>query len=359
MNYPGDDGETQMMGLGSYIGELRQGSDGSLYQWTQGIDGLGNPVGFWKKLRRGLRQVARRALPIASRLAPLVPGGAAVAAGLTKVTPYLQQAGVAGYDGLGATGLGALYEAPDGTLYQQIEGLAEDEDLQGLGDADVTQMMGLGSYIGEMRQGPDGSLYQWTQGIDGLGNPVGFWKKLRRGLKRIVKKALPIVSSVAPLIPIPGVGPAITAGLKTITPLLRQAGVAGYEGLGALYQAPDGTLYQQVTGDPMQGQSMEGYPMQGQPMQGYPMQGYQGYEDGEMAGLAEGSLQEYGNDDAFQGYADDEMAGYAEDEDLQGMEGYVRQDGMNGVDAYVPQEPPKTQWYSTPAQTPEMWKSPW
>jgi hypothetical protein len=39
------------------------------------------------------------------------------------------------------------------------------------------QMMGIGSYVGETRRGPDGQLYEWVEGVDGLGNPIGFWKK--------------------------------------------------------------------------------------------------------------------------------------------------------------------------------------
>ena len=56
--------------------------------------------------------------------------------------------------------------------------MAEDEELRGLSEDEATQMMGIG-YLGEVRQGPDGNLYQWMQGVDGLGNPVGFWGKLR------------------------------------------------------------------------------------------------------------------------------------------------------------------------------------
>jgi hypothetical protein len=45
-----------------------------------------------------------------------------------------------------------------------------------LGEDELTQMMGIGRY-GEVREGPDGRLYQWVQGIDGLGNPIGFWRE--------------------------------------------------------------------------------------------------------------------------------------------------------------------------------------
>ena len=51
MRYLGEDELTQVMGLG-YVGEIRQGPDGRLYQWVEGIDGLGNPIGLWKGLQR-------------------------------------------------------------------------------------------------------------------------------------------------------------------------------------------------------------------------------------------------------------------------------------------------------------------
>ena len=47
------------------------------------------------------------------------------------------------------------------------------------GPQDMTNMMGIGSYVGEVRRGPDGQVYQWVEGVDGLGNPIGFWKAVR------------------------------------------------------------------------------------------------------------------------------------------------------------------------------------
>ena len=40
MRYLSEDQVTQMMGIG-YLGEVRQGPDGNLYQYVQGVDGLG------------------------------------------------------------------------------------------------------------------------------------------------------------------------------------------------------------------------------------------------------------------------------------------------------------------------------
>ncbi|WP_055566692.1 hypothetical protein [Streptomyces atriruber] len=49
-------------------GEVRQGRDGRLYQWVEGYDGLGSPVGFWSVLPA----IAKAALPLAARYLPQV-----------------------------------------------------------------------------------------------------------------------------------------------------------------------------------------------------------------------------------------------------------------------------------------------
>ena len=61
---------------------------------------------------------------------------------------------------------------------------------------DLTQVMGIGSYVGEVRPGPDGQPYRWVEGVDGLGNTIGFWKKL-------VNKGLSLSKFI------PGIGPII------------------------------------------------------------------------------------------------------------------------------------------------------
>jgi hypothetical protein len=359
MRYLGEEEVTQVLGLG-YAGQLREGPDGNLYQWVQGVDGLGNPIGFWKRLRRrfrrlrrGLRRFARRALPLVQRVASAIP---------------LPRAGVAGYDGLGA-----LYQAPDGTLYQvqglaedeELRGLAEDEESQGLGQEELTQVMGVGS-LGEIAQGPDGNLYQWVQGVDGLGNPIGFWKRLRRGfrrlrrgLRRFARRALPLVQRVASAIPLPQ-AQAVAAGLKVATPVLTRAGVAGYDGLGALYQAPDGTLYQ-VQGL-AEDEELRGL-AEDEELRGVgeddELRGLA--EDEELRGLAEDEeLRGLSEDEELRGLAEDEeLRGLNEDEDLRGLdEGYVREP-MSGLDAYVPQQLPQTRWFNPPSQAPEMWKPLW
>ena len=87
MRYLGEDDVTHMMGIG-YLGEVRQGPDGELYQYVQGVDGLGNPIGgFWSCLKSRVKKFVGRALPIAQRVAPFIPGWAAVAAALKQRPP--------------------------------------------------------------------------------------------------------------------------------------------------------------------------------------------------------------------------------------------------------------------------------
>jgi hypothetical protein len=365
MRYLSEDELTQVMGLG-YFGEVRQGPDGQVYQWVEGVDGLGNLIGSWRRLRRvarGVKRFARRRLrPLvrgAMKIAPLVPGvGPAAAAALKTAAPILQRAGVAGHEGIGA-----LYQAADGSLYQ-VQGMADDgEELQGFGLHGPMPAMGLGS-PDEVRQGPDGQLYQWVEGVDGLGNPVGFWKKIRRaarGVKRLarrtlrplVRKVLPMATRIAPFIP--GVGPAAAAALKTATPVLRRAGVAGYDGLGALYQAPDGTLYQ-VQGMDDDGEELQGFGQEEELMGFAEDEELQGLADEEeLMGLAEEEdLQGFGQDEELMGFEEDEeLQGLADEEELEGLEqGYIRQDEISGLEAYVPEKPPRTNWFTPAAQPP-------
>jgi hypothetical protein len=116
---------TDSSGIGSF-GEIAQGPDGNLYQWVQGVDALGNPIGCWRRRRRiarGVARVARRTVPAVQRLAPVIP-----------------QAAVAG-----SAGLGALCQAPDGTVYEVQAG---EEEPQNFGQDELTQVMGMG-YPGE------------------------------------------------------------------------------------------------------------------------------------------------------------------------------------------------------------------
>ena len=210
MRYASTDDLTDMMGIGSYVGDMRQGPDGNLYEWNEGVDGLGNPVGFWKLIKkagRAAKRLARRHLPrLAQRVLPNLPGGPVVQ---NLARGALRRAGVMGVHG---------------------------------------PPPGIGSYAGEIRQGVDGGLYQWDEGVDGLGNPVGFWKVIKKagraigrgikkvGVKGIIRRALPFASAI------PVVGPAIAAGGKA----LQATGLLGVE--GPIMEAPDGTHYEMVQG---------------------------------------------------------------------------------------------------------------
>jgi hypothetical protein len=132
------------------------------------------------------------------------------------------------------------------------------------GPQDMTHMMGIGSYVGEVRRGPDGQAYQWVEGVDGLGNPIGFWKGLKRLASQAVSKALPIAKMIPGVGPIigavkpfcqtlpqmqpfiqqaPGIQPIYTLGNK-ICKVLGKVGIAGAE--GAIMEAPDGQLYEVI-----------------------------------------------------------------------------------------------------------------
>ena len=340
MQYLSEDHVAQMMGIG-YLGEVRQGPDGNLYQYVQGVDGLGNPIGgFWSKLKSGLRKVHS----LAQRGASFIPGpyGAAIATGLKFATPLLQKAGIAGQEGIGA-----LYEAPDGSLYQ-VQGMAADEELQGIGDDAITQLMGVG-HLGEVRQGPDGNIYQYVQGVDGVGNPIGSW------WKRLVRRALPLARQFAPFVP--GGAAALTA----VTPLLKQAGVEGYEGLDEDEELRGLDEDEELRGL-AEDEALQGLDEDDE------LRGID--EDEELRGLSEEEeLRGLDEDEEIRGLdADEELQGMAEDEDLrgvdedqdmQGIDGYVRRDGMSGLEAFVPQEPPQTRWHMAPAQAAEVWKPLW
>ena len=135
---------------------------------------------------------------------------------------------------------------------------------------EMTEVMGIGSYVGEIRQGPDGQLYEWVEGVDGLGNAIGFWKGLKKLAGKVVSKAMPLVKFI------PGIGPVIEQvrgavkgfcqGLPQLGPVVEQspnlkpiysvgnrlcnvlktAGIAGAE--DGMVQGPDGQLYEVVEG---------------------------------------------------------------------------------------------------------------
>jgi hypothetical protein len=240
-------------------------------------------------------------------------------------------------------------------------------------------------YFGEIAEAADGNLYQWVQGVDGLGSPFGFWKRL----KRLAKRALPIVQKIAPFVP--GGAAALTAA----TPFLKHAGIAGLGDIGALYAAPDGSLYQ------VQGveaaDSIDGFA--DDDLNGLADEELRGLDDDELRGLAaddelsgfgEGEdlngfgadpdlngfaamdpldgmdadeLNGYAAGDDLDGFADEDLNGFADDElrgigDDERMSGYVRDGRINGIEGYRPDGPPTTPAFSPAANAP-MWAPLW
>ena len=268
-----------------------EGTDGQLYQWVEGIDGLGNPVGCWRRVQ-----------------------------GQAPQAPYTRSA------------------AP---------------------------------LLGEIAEGPDGNMYQWVQGVDGLGSAFGFWKRLRK-LRKIVKKAMPLARMAASFVP------GASAALTVASPFLRKVGVAGADGLGALYEAPDGAMYQ------VQGIDAN------DDLDGFADDDLNGLEaddelngldaDDELSGFASGEelngleaddeLNGFAADDDLRGFADDalqaadELDGFADDAAMDGfgdqemMNGYVRDRGVSGIDAFIPERPRETPAFS-PSPNAPMWAPLW
>lgn len=268
MRYLSEDEAARMMGLG-YVGELYQDLDGHLYEWVEGVDEWGDPGDFLQ--------------------------------GLSE--PQVEE----------LSGLGALYQAPDGTLYQ-MQGLAEEEK----------PMEAMGPRAQARRKRPGMPSQRPGPGVKG-GPP----RKKKGGF---LKALLPIAKLATRFIP--GVGPIVSAGLDVGSKLLmKKPGVAGYAGLGTLYAAPDGTVYQ-VQG--LAAEDLDGL-----------------YADEELRGFAD--------DDELRGFAEDEeLRGLDEDEELRGLEqGYVREDAVSGLEGYVAVKPPETRWFKSPTETPELWRPLW
>jgi len=308
MRYLGDNEATQMRGIGLY-----QGADGNLYEWVEGVEEWGE---------QELSQAQDPAL----------------------------------------SGLGALYQAPDGTLYQ-MQGLAEGEEAGGEQPAGGEPPAGEEQPEGE--EPPMKAMGPRAQGRQRFfrRRPQRPGPGVRGGRPRkkggFLKKLLPIAKFASRFIPVPGAGAAVRAGLTVAGKLLKRKGVAGYDGLGALYEAPDGSIYQ-VQG--LAEEELRGF-AEDEELKGFA-------EDEELRGLAEDEelrgldeeeeLRGLDENEELKGFAEDEdLRGYAEDQALQGVDGYVRQDGKSGLDAYVPQTPPRTPWHVAPAEPIEIWRPLW
>ena len=309
MRYLGDDEATQLRGI-----DLYQGTDGNLYEWVDGVDEWGE---------QELSQAEDPAL----------------------------------------RGLGALYQAPDGTLYQ-MQGLAEGEEAGG------EQPAGGEPPAGEQQpEGEEPPMRAMSPGAQGRRRfpgrrPQRLGPGVRGGRPRkkggFLKKLLPIAKFASRFIPIPGAGAIVRGGLTVADKLLtRKKGVAGYDGLGALYAAPDGSLFQ-VQG--LAEEELRGF-AEDEELKGFAAdEELRGLDaDEELRGLDEDQeLRGFDADEELRGFAaDEDLRGFAEDQAMQGIDGYVRQDRMSGLDAYVPQTPPQTRWHVTPIQVAEIWKPLW
>jgi hypothetical protein len=311
---------TQVMGIGGYVGEIREGPDGQLYEWVEGVDGLGSPVGFW----RGLKRFAQRAR---QRLKKVISPFARFALPYTKFIPgygpAIYAAGSAAQRA-GILGTGHIAEGPNGQLYEYVEsmdGLGNPvgfwRQLRQAAGSLVSRIPGVGRIrgiarpfcqalpqlqtcvqqipatrqaldvgqrvcsalrtaglagTGDIAQGADGQLYEWVEGVDGLGNPIGFWRQIRRAARGLVQRArgaLPgVVRGLVQRVPglqqvtgharqfcsllpqlepcvqrVPAAQPAYRLATR-VCGGLRQVGLAG----GGLMEAPDGQLYEVVEG---------------------------------------------------------------------------------------------------------------
>ena len=299
MRYLGDDEATQMRGIGLY-----QGTDGNLYEWVEGVDAWGDSIGFWQ----GVSQPEDSVL----------------------------------------SGLGALYQAPDGTLYQ-MHGLAEDAETGAEAEPEAEKEPEAGEEQPMKAMGPRPQRLRRLPGRRPQRPAPGVRRGARRRKGGFLKKLLPIAKFATRFIP--GIGPVASAGLDVAGKLLkRKKGVAGYDSLGALYAAPDGSIYQ-VQG--LAEEELQGF-AEDEELKGFA-------EDEELRGLADDEeLRGLEEDEELRGFAEDEdLRGFAEDQARQDIDGYVRRDRMNGLEAYVPQAPPQTRWYVAPTEPPEIWKPLW
>jgi hypothetical protein len=344
MRYIDGDDTPAMAGLG-FVADVHEGVDGNLYEWVDGLSEWGEPIGFWQ----GLEEV-----PVDT----------------------------------GMSGLGALYQASDGNLYQ-MHGLEADKDDDE--DDDDGKEGTMGPKMGPGKRGEirvaEGKRYRWVLGVGPGGKRSGFWRRLRPGgpaapggaaparargaaparrpgrpgrpgvgappppgaprkkKKPFLKRLLPFAKFATSFIP--GIGPAVSAGLTVADKLLtKKQGVAGDDGLGALYMASDGSLYQ-----------------------------VHGIDEDELRGLYDGDrIEGLAADDDLRGFAaDDQLVGVDEFGDTCGcghphvhgvgrdeaLDGYVRDVPQRGMQGYVLERAPRTRMFERNRETPENWKPLW
>ncbi len=371
MKYLGADELTEIMGIG-YLGEIRRGPDGALYQWVEGVDGFGNVSGWWSKIKKGVKSVAKKASQLVRRpyciplqaipgpvkgiakrvcqvvgkLSPLahVPIVGGYYKGAAKLCKIAKDCGIAGLESGLMDGTFGLYQGLSED--EDLLGMVDDEVLYGLGQENLTEMMGLG-YLGQVRRGPDGEMYQWIEGIDGLGRRKQFWH-CRRCLaikKRLAQRKKQKQQAVD------------SAAAQAIPSVSPQAAMAAMNGLGQIFQGRDGRVYQKagLAAD----EELYGLAVDDEDLYGLA-------DDEDLYGIGEDDedLYGFGDDDEDLygiGVDDEDLYGLEEDEeDLYGVDGYINvDDGVNGLEAYVSDKPPGNRMFVKPAMPPEIWKPLW
>lgn len=96
-------------------------------------------------------------------------------------------------------------------------------------DADLSACTNCGNHAGEFQEAPDGNLYEWVEGMDGLGNPIGFWKKAKKIAGATAKLASRYTPALTQLLPSQWRIPATAAviGIKAI-PIAKQVAAGHY-----------------------------------------------------------------------------------------------------------------------------------
>lgn len=196
---------TNMMGIGSYVGEMRRGPDGQVYQWVEGVDGLGNPIGFWRKAFKAVGKFAAKLIP-----APIKKAARSVCSTINQLGPAVQLI------------------PPAAPYYAAASGFCR--VLRGAGIAGVAE---------EAMEIPEAA----RQAAAAIPAPV---KGVARKVCGFVDRLGPIVRFIPPVA-------RPYQGIRKLCRVLRGAGVAGVG--GGIMQAPDGQLYEVVEGIGAPGQA--------------------------------------------------------------------------------------------------------
>ena len=244
---------TQVMGIGSYMGEIRQGPDGQLYEWVHGVDGLGNPIGIWKTLKKVARGALKTLIPASikgaarsvcgtiNQLGPIVqsiPPAApyyAAASGFCKV---MRKVGIAGINEE-PEAAAASVPAPTRSMARRVCGFIDKlgrivrfippvaGPYQGLTKlCGALRQAGVAGVGDEVMEGPDGQLYEVVEGIGEFGEVKKFLRPVWLSIPAVIRprrarigrrpavRGRPAVLAPAPgvpLTPVVPVAPVVTA----------------------------------------------------------------------------------------------------------------------------------------------------